>query len=216
MPTVQTPERPASAPVTTTRPVLPGTPSNHHHLAYCTHDTQATIDFYTRVLGMPLVGAVVDDRIPSTGEPYPYLHTFFRMGDGACLAFFESPGVPKMPPAEHPAHKTFNHVALEVPTRHEVDRWYDWLKANGLEVLRIDHGIIYSIYFFDPVNDIRLELTATLDPTWNARSEEAQEVVEQWFANKRRAEAEGRDVAVAMREFTQARSHQKKVKERET
>jgi hypothetical protein len=34
---------------------------------------------------MPLVGAVVDERIPSTGEPYPYLHTFFRMGDGACL-----------------------------------------------------------------------------------------------------------------------------------
>ena len=66
------------------------------------------------------------------------------------------------------------------------------------------------------MNDIRLELTATLDPTWNERSGEAQEVVEQWFANKRRAEAEGRDVAVAMREFTQARSHQKKVKERET
>ncbi len=213
MSTIQVPEQSALAPVTAARPVLPGMPSNHHHLAYTTHDTQATIDFYTRVLGMPLVGAVVDDRIPSTGEPYPYLHTFFRMGDGACLAFFESPGVPKMPPIEHPAHKTFNHVALEVPTRDEVDRWYDWLKANGLDVLRVDHGIIYSIYFFDPVNGIRLELTATLDPTWNGHPEEAREVVEQWFANKRCAEAEGRDVAVAMREFTQARSHQAHVKQ---
>ena len=71
MSTIQVSEQSALAPVTTARPVLPGIPSNHHHLAYTTHDTQATIDFYTRVLGMPLVGAVVDDRIPSTGEPYP-------------------------------------------------------------------------------------------------------------------------------------------------
>jgi glyoxylase I family protein len=77
----------------------PGIPSRHHHLAYSTHDTRATIEFYTRVMGMPLVGAVVDNRIPSTKDPYTYLHTFFRMDDGACLAFFESPGVPQMPPS---------------------------------------------------------------------------------------------------------------------
>ena len=211
MSTIPVSEQSTLAPVMAARPVLPGTPSKHHHLAYTTHDMRATIDFYTRILGMPLVGAVVDDRIPSTGEAYPYLHTFFRMSDGACLAFFESPGVPKMPPVEHPAHKTFNHGALEVPTREEVNRWYDWLRAKGLDVLRVDHGIIYSIYFFDPVNGIPLELTATLDPTWNEHPREAQAVVEQWFTTKRRAEAEGRDVAIALREFTQVRSPQARV-----
>jgi catechol 2,3-dioxygenase-like lactoylglutathione lyase family enzyme len=163
---------------------------------------------------MPLVGAVIDDRIPSTGGPYPYLHTFFRMRDGACLAFFESPGLPKLPPIEHPAHRIFNHLALEVPTREDVDRWYDWLRGNGLEVLRVDHGVIYSIYFFDPVNGVRLELTATIDPTWNDRPDQANEAVEQWFEVRRRAEAEGRDVAEAIRVFAQARGNEKKAEQR--
>jgi catechol 2,3-dioxygenase-like lactoylglutathione lyase family enzyme len=161
-------------------------------------------------MGMSLVGAVIDDRIPSTKDAYTYLHTFFRMEDGACLAFFESPGVPQMPPAEHPAHRIFNHLALEVPTRDDVDRWYDWLTANGLEVLRADHGAIYSIYFFDPVNHIRLELTATIDPTWNDRAEDAHKAVEDWFEVQSRAEAEGRDVAVALREFARTRRNRMK------
>jgi len=199
---VESPSRPSEA----ARPaVRPGIPSRHHHLAYSTHDTRATIEFYANVMGMPLVGAVIDDRIPSTKEPYTYLHTFFRMEDGACLAFFESPGVPRMPPTEHPAHRTFNHLALQVPTRADVDKWYDWLTSNGLEVLKADHGIIYSIYFFDPVNDIRLELTATIDPTWNDRAGEAREAVEDWFEVQRLAQAEGRDAGAALREFAQAR-----------
>jgi hypothetical protein len=70
-----------------------------------------------------------------------------------------------------------------------------------------------DIYFFDLVNGIRLELTATIYPIWNEHPEETREVVGQRFANERYAEAEGRDVAVAMREFTQARSHQAHVKQ---
>jgi catechol 2,3-dioxygenase-like lactoylglutathione lyase family enzyme len=156
-------------------------------------------------MGMSLVGAVIDERIPSTKDEYTYLHTFFRMEDGACLAFFESPDVPQIPPIEHPAHRIFNHLALEVPSREDVDRWYDWLTANGLEVLRADHGAIYSIYFFDPVNHIRLELTATIDPTWNDRADDAHLAVEQWFDVQACAEAEGRDVAGALREFARMR-----------
>ena len=68
------------------RPVTrPGIPRRHHHLAYSTHDTRAaTIEFYTRVMGMALVGAVIDDQIIPTNDAYTYLHTFFRMEDGAC------------------------------------------------------------------------------------------------------------------------------------
>jgi catechol 2,3-dioxygenase-like lactoylglutathione lyase family enzyme len=210
MPTIEAVESSITPTAAALPAVRPGTPSRHHHLAYSTHDTRATIEFYTRVMGMPLVGAVIDDRIPSTKDPYTYLHTFFRMQDGACLAFFESPGVPQMPPIDHPAHRIFNHLALEVPTRENVDRWYDWLTANGLEVLRTDHGVIYSIYFFDPVNHIRLELTATIDTSWNNRQEEAHAAVEQWFEIKRRAETEGRDPAAALREFAQARRNLRK------
>jgi catechol 2,3-dioxygenase-like lactoylglutathione lyase family enzyme len=207
-PTNRASASPGNAPMTR----APGIPSSHHHLAYSTHDTRATIDFYTRVLGMPLVEAVLDDRLPSTGAPYPYLHTFFRMLDGTCIAFFESPGVPKMPPIEHPALKIFNHLAMEVPTRGDVDQWAQWLKANGVEVTVVDHGIIYSVYFHDPVNGIRLELTATLDPNWNDKPAEAAEAVEQWYETHRQAESTGTDVREALRALAVSRSNQAKVK----
>ena len=42
-----------------------------HHTAYVTHDVAATCDFYTRVLRMKLVSSVIDDAIPSTGDPFP-------------------------------------------------------------------------------------------------------------------------------------------------
>jgi len=97
MPDLQAVES-SSRPGKSERPqVRPGIPSSHHHLAYTTHDTRATIEFYTRVMGMPLVGAVIDDRIPSTKDPYTYLHTFFRMEDGACLAFLNRRAFRKRP-----------------------------------------------------------------------------------------------------------------------
>ena len=40
-----------------------------NHVAYITHDTSATVAFYTHMLGMELVAAVMDDPIPSTGDP---------------------------------------------------------------------------------------------------------------------------------------------------
>ena len=64
-------------------------PQRLHHLAYVTGDTEATAEFYTGVLGLPLVNAVVDDHVPSTKEALPYIHSFFRLGTGETIAFFE-------------------------------------------------------------------------------------------------------------------------------
>src|ERR1700722_8245678 len=66
------------------------TPVRLSHLAYVTHDVAATVDFYTRVMRMPLVEAVMHERVPSTGDPFPYVHFFFRMQDGSTIAFFEA------------------------------------------------------------------------------------------------------------------------------
>ena len=82
-----------------------------NHVAYVTHDAQATVDFYTGVLGMELVSTVIDDSIPSTGDPFPYFHLFFRMADGSTIAFFESPGLP--PAAAHSASDRW----LQPPSR---------------------------------------------------------------------------------------------------
>ena len=168
-----------------------------HHTAYVTHDAAATVAFYTEIMGLPLVSTVIDDRIPSTGDPYPYIHIFFEMEDGSTIAFFESLGLPKPSPISHPAYDIFQHLALDVGTKENVDRWLDHLKSKGIEVVGpTDHGIIYSIYFHDP-NNIRLEFTATTDPGWKDCGEEAQSDVEDWNALRKRTLAEGSSAKAA-------------------
>lgn len=192
----------AAATATTNAPVRApsGPPAGHHHLAWVTHDVEATVDFYTRVLRMPLVNAVADDHIPSTGEPHPYIHIFFRLGDGTTLAFFEAPGVPVFERPTHPAYVAFNHVALRVDSRADIAVWAGWLKACGVDFIEHDHGIIHSLYFFDP-NGVRMEITTTIDPEWNNREASATGAVEQWVRTKKEAAASGRDVGEALREL---------------
>jgi len=192
------------------RPVIP---QMLHHVAYITYDSEATADFYTRVMGMPMVNAVMDDHLPSTGDRTPYFHTFFRMGDGSTIAFFESPGLPSTPDVPTPAFKNFNHIALEVPTRADVDRWREWLEANGVDVQTVDHHIIYSIYFHDP-NDVRLEVTATIVESWNDQPEVAARALDEWADAKASARRAGDDVDERLRQVIARHAHQAGIRDR--
>lgn len=187
----------------------PGRPAMLSHAAFITRDTAAVHDFYTRLLGMDFVAAVLDDSIPSTGEPIPYFHSFFRLGDGSTIAFFEAPELP--PPSEesHPAYHTFKHFAMEVPTVADVDQWAEWLRANDVDVLGpVDHGIIYSVYFRDPDGN-RLEITTPTDPSWNNDSERAAEALREWQKVKEIAGSQGRDMATVMADLARDRSHRR-------
>jgi len=185
----------------------PGKPTMLSHVAYITRDTAATTDFYTRVLGMELVNAVLDDAIPSTGEPVPYFHSFFRMSDGSTVAFFEAPELPPLLPPPHAAYDTFQHLAMQVDSVETVDGWHAWLIASGVEVLGpVDHKIIYSIYFHDP-NGIRLEITTPTSPLWNDNGEHARSSLEEWEAVKRQAAETGTDLVKMVNELTRERSH---------
>lgn len=188
-------------------PENPGlTPKMLNHVAWVTHDVVATYDFYTRVMGMELASTVIDDRVPSTGDSFPYFHIFFRMKDGSTFAFFEAPGLPAPAESTHPAYDIFNHIALEVPTREDVMQWYDWLRQNDIEIVGpTDHGIILSIYFHDP-NGVRLEITTPLADDWNNRPEEAMKDLDEWVTAKEKAKAEGRDVTEAMIEVARNRA----------
>src|ERR1700733_8823404 len=185
----------------------PGKPAMLSHVAYITRDTEATADFYTRILGMELVNAVLDDAIPSTGEPVPYFHSFFRMGDGSTVAFFEAPELPPPGPPPHPAYNTFQHLAMQVDSPETVDKWHNWLRANSIDVLGpVDHKIIYSIYFHDP-NGVRLEITTPLDPRWNDMADQARESLDEWEQVKAEARRSGRDMVTVLKELTHERSH---------
>jgi catechol 2,3-dioxygenase-like lactoylglutathione lyase family enzyme len=177
-------------------------PTMLNHAAYVTHDAEATVRFYTKVMGMELASTILGDRIPSTGDAFPYFHLFFRMGDGSTMAFFESPGLPAAAPATHPAYDVFNHIAFQVDSVEEVKRWREWLGANGVEVIGpIEHeGLVLSIYFRDN-NGYRLELTTPLDKDWNRHTDKAYRDLENWLGVKEKASREGRDVRGALIEF---------------
>ena len=193
----------------TIRALPPGKPAMLSHAAFICSDTARTAEFYAGILGMELVAAVLDDKIPSTGEPIPYFHSFFRMADGSTIAFFEAPELPPPSPDSHPAYGTFRHFAMQVDTTAEVDRWAAHLRDCGVDVLGpVDHGIIYSVYFRDPDGN-RLEITTPTDPKWNDDAEAARASLDEWNEVKARAAATGQDMAVVLAELTKERSHRR-------
>ena len=137
-----------------------------HHLALNTEDMKQTIDFYTGVLGMPLVHAM---RVPAglgTGPnnrgnpPWENLrHYFFDMGNDSLLAYFEIPAGAE-PRAKRDAIGGMQHCAFAV-TPAKQQELMARLKTNGVSFdgpMEILPGL-FSIYFFDP-NGIRLEACA--------------------------------------------------------
>jgi len=184
-------------------PANPGlTPVMLNHAAWVTHDVAATADFFTRIMGMELASTVYDDKVPSTGDAFPYFHIFFRMQDGSTIAFFEAPGLPERTAPPHPAYAIFDHIALQARDREEVLRWHAWLQANGVDVIGpTDHkGLILSVYFHDP-NGIRMEITTPIDPEWNQHSEQGHADLAAWVEAKEQAKREGRDVSAALVEL---------------
>ena len=156
-----------------------------NHLALVCSDKARTIDFYSNVLGMPLVG---DIELPG-GSGH---HFFFDIGKGDLLAFFCFRDAPKAAPgiasprknigdSSDPkdlitAHASMNHVAFDVPAE-KIDEYRERLTTKGIANTLINHDqsprqrsetvnegtIIRSIYFMDP-DGIVLEFAAWMHP----------------------------------------------------
>lgn len=148
-----------------------------NHLALVCRDMAETVDFYTKVLGMPLVKTVA---LPDGGQ-----HFFFDCGGAGALAFFWWPEVPPPAPgiasvAHFPtdpktAVGSMNHVAFSVPEE-RLDEYRATLEAAGVPTFPVvlnhddsrqgyspamhDRVFVRSVYFTDP-NGIMLELAAS-------------------------------------------------------
>lgn len=185
----------------------PGAPGRLNHAAYTIRDAAETTHFYRDVMGLPLVGFVIDDKVPSTGDPFPYVHLFFELADGSSLAFFESVGLPPPAKASHPAYDVFNHLALDVGTPANVDAWARHLRAHGVDVVGpIDHAVIYSVYFYDP-NGIRLELTC--NTLWKPDVEGSAASLLAWTKAKARSQQLGGDTAPLLELIHERRARHK-------
>jgi len=140
-----------------------------NHLALVCRDMERTVDFYTNVLGMPLIKTI---ELPAgMGQ-----HFFFDCGGGDALAFFWFPDAPDgVPGVSAPAGRpdqgsltsavgSMNHVAFAVPPD-QIDGYRDRLRAAGVDCTDVanhddsEWGIaddlhpgvfVRSIYFQDP------------------------------------------------------------------
>ena len=160
-----------------------------HHSAYRCRDSGETRRFYEDFLGLPLAGTLEISET-KTGRQVNVLHTFYAMGDGSFLAFFEAPESPFDFKAQHDYDL---HIALEVEGRTLADMLARG-KAQGIESRGIaEHGFIRSIYFRDP-NGYVIELTAKLpghDQAMDPRTNSAREKLDRWTVGKRAEVAGG-------------------------
>jgi catechol 2,3-dioxygenase-like lactoylglutathione lyase family enzyme len=155
-------------PPATAKPLLRGI----HHLALVTDNMQMTLDFYVRVLGMPIVHALRTPARPpgathahgDGAPPYSSIpHYFLDMGGDSLLAFFEYPkGIAKV---DRDAKGAMQHVSFACgPRRYR--EILERLKLNGVTInagpILVIPPAIHSFYFFDP-NGIRLEVSSDLD-----------------------------------------------------
>src|SRR6478735_9002899 len=149
-----------------------------NHLALVCRDMAKTVDFYTNVLGMPLVKTI--DLPADLGQ-----HFFFDAGGGNCVAFFWFPNAPEPAPGVSAAPAlndegdiesaigSMNHIAFKVPAD-RIEEYRDKLIAKGVHCSTIlnhddsewgvaEHNgpgvFVRSVYFFDP-DGILLEFAA--------------------------------------------------------
>ena len=109
-----------------------------NHVALVCSDMERTVDFYSNVLGMPLIKSL--DLPGGMGQ-----HFFFDAGNGDCVAFFWFADAPdRVPGVSSPeaipgigdivsAVSTMNHLAFHVPAE-KFDEYRQRLKDKGVRV----------------------------------------------------------------------------------
>jgi catechol 2,3-dioxygenase-like lactoylglutathione lyase family enzyme len=159
-----------------------------HHHAYLAKDMEETRKFYEDLLSMPLIGTWIERTNPVTGEPDNYIHTFFELGDGSCLSFFQFKNVEQN--ADHAIQRFeqinpfTHHIAIEVTDDDALQEYRKRLDEADYPYVLTDHGYLSSIYLHDP-NGMQVELTTRVPNTdvMMARAgDDARSILDRWMA----------------------------------
>jgi len=150
-------------------------PRRLHHAAWVTRDQEATRQFYEDIIGLPLTATWAEEG--PTGREY--CHTFFEIGDGGALAFFQWADQDENPIAlESPGHIAFE---CNAETQQGIK---ERLEAAGHDIRVTDHGYCVSLYVHDP-NNLRLEFTVDhrdIERIMATQQGRAHEDLKRWLA----------------------------------
>lgn len=151
------------------------------HIAFVTGDTEKTVDFYTRVLRWPLVGA----HRGTEPDGRKFFMTAFA-GDGYCIEFEEVEGRPAPPTYA----VGFPHFGVDVGTFTEYDEWKAHLDECAVDYLEMMRG---DLFMTDP-NGVSFQLIVKQagedDLTEAERIARAQQMVKEWLEERRARNAE--------------------------
>ncbi len=115
-----------------------------HHITFVGSNREAIIDFYSGVLGMPLVFEQPNLDVPDEN------HLYFDAGDGRLITFFVRPARVNDPTPNPQGIGNLHHLAFMV-SRATYTQVAARLAEHGISNTGpIDRGFMDSIYFRDP------------------------------------------------------------------
>ena len=115
-----------------------------HHITFVGSNREATIEFYSGVLGMPLIFEQPNLDVPDE------THLYFDAGDGRLITFFVRPTRQNDPAPNPEGIGNLHHLAL-MASRATYTQVAQRLNDQGIwNTGPIDRGFMDSIYFRDP------------------------------------------------------------------
>lgn len=150
-------------------------PLNLDHLALPVYDAEATLAFYSDLLGLPLLEALSGDNWGGRR----WLMMIYGLGDGRQLALCALEGAKR--PRRRAAPQDLPHFAFSARDKAAYAAWKERVENAGVCCNEEDHGRQRSLYFDDP-NGITWEITAPASKARTRPNPAARKSVERWIA----------------------------------
>ncbi|HEX7759125.1 MAG TPA: VOC family protein [Caulobacteraceae bacterium] len=145
------------------------------HVVFPVWRPQASLDFYTQVLELSLVGALDGDDWGGK----PWLMMVFALADGRELVLVALSGLG--PPAPDGLPADTRHYAFSVEGAAELGALRERLAAAHVDFWEEDHGEQRSVYFPDP-NGVIIEITTPPSTPAQTHDPAAAERARAWIA----------------------------------
>ncbi len=141
-------------------------PTGLHHVAIMSADIKKHIEFFSTVLGCPLVALFDMHGVPGG------LHAFLRLDHGCYFSVVQLPGASDVPIQVGVTHSgtgagacapgTLQHLAFAVENEDKLLAMRDRIRSHGVNVVGpLDHGFCKSIYFAGP-DQLTLEIAVAV------------------------------------------------------
>src|SRR5579875_1067400 len=166
-------------------------PSRLHHHAFVVKDQEANRHFFEDILGLPLVATWCERTYHQDfGREFDYCHTFFALGDGGALAFFQfaDADIYEKARAILPPGGGWWHVAVKASQK-TFDELLARVKAHGIDHRVTDHGYCVSLYVTSP-DGLKVEFTvdaANVEASNARRRADAHSELKRWLGGDHRA-----------------------------